>query len=99
MLGDILGDLPPIRILDYIVENEMHDLSISEIMEGTGLSRPAVIKHVKMHEEHGVIEFTRKIGKTNLYQLKKGPLRKALLELIFTHCKAAMEKKKREEEK
>lgn len=69
-LTDLLGDNPKVKILAVLL-SEGRDINVSRIAEQAGVSRSTVYDHIDNLQALGVVEQTRKIGGSPLYQLKK----------------------------
>lgn len=63
------GDNPFVRILDALIDNIGEDYSKKEIQELAGISKAALFKHWPKVEELGLVNITRRFGKTKLYTL------------------------------
>ncbi len=61
----VLGNKNRRRILELLFEKEMH---INGLAKELGISAPVVFKHVKLLEEHNLIE-RRKVGNTHLLKI------------------------------
>lgn len=88
-LTDLFGDHPKTKILAALL-SEARDVNITRIADLGGMSRSTVYKHVEDLQDLGVVEQTRKIGGSPLYQLnresdvaeKLGQLEWALLDVF-----------------
>lgn len=69
-LTDLFGDHPKTKILAVLL-SEARDVNITRIAELGGMSRSTVYKHVEDLQELGIVEQTRKIGGSPLYQLNR----------------------------
>lgn len=82
LLLQFLGKTPKLRILDFLMDNPLHDFSKKEIIEETGMSKATFYKYWPEIEENDLVEDTRKFGKTVLYTLNEdSPAVKKLIEL------------------
>lgn len=82
LLLQFLGKTPKLRILDFLMDNPLHDFSKKEIIEGTGMSKATFYKYWPEIEENDMVKDTRKYGKTVLYTLNEdSPIVKKLIEL------------------
>lgn len=65
-----LADPSRRRILDLL---RRRDRSVSDLVEGIGLSQPGVSKHLRVLREAGLVH-VRKDGRTRWYSLRPQPL-------------------------
>jgi len=68
-LKHILGDIPVIRILDYLLEQHGNDLTRAEIVHDAEIGPTAMKNDFPRLVECGVVFETRKIGGVPLYTL------------------------------
>lgn len=69
-LTDLLGNHPKTKILAALL-SESHDVNVSRIAELAGMSRTTVYDHIDDLQELNVVEKTRKVGGSPLYQINK----------------------------
>jgi DNA-binding transcriptional ArsR family regulator len=69
-----LGDETRLTVLARLCGGEAH--SISRLTEGTGLTRQAVTKHLRVLEDAGVVRSIRS-GRESLFELEPNPLEDA----------------------
>jgi DNA-binding transcriptional ArsR family regulator len=69
-LTDLLGANPKVKILAVLL-SEGRDINISRIADQAGVSRSTVYDHIDDLQDLGVVEQTRTIGGSPLYQLNK----------------------------
>jgi hypothetical protein len=82
VLLECLGESPEIRIMDFLIENQIFDYSKKQIIEGTGLARATFFAHWENIEKFRVVKVSRKFGKAKLFQLdKENPIVIQLLKL------------------
>lgn len=67
----VLGDPHRQRIILLLLENRCYGMSVQEITECVGLSRPAVSYHLKTLRQAGIVTMHRR-GTSNLYCLDIG---------------------------
>jgi hypothetical protein len=73
---------PMLKILDFLMDNEVFDYSKTDIAEGAELSRATLFKVWPKLEALDLITATRTIGQAKMYKLnKQNPIVKKLLEL------------------
>jgi len=79
---NVFGDYPQIKVLDFLVENDIFDYSKTQIAELSGISFNTLETLWDRLLEEGIIKKTRKIGNSQMYQLnKEDPIVKMLLEI------------------
>lgn len=66
-----LGDESRLRIVSKLCEDSPQ--SISQLTEGSELSRQAVTKHLRILQDAGIVESVR-AGRENLFELNSVPL-------------------------
>ena len=63
------GDTPKLRLLDYLIENNIFDYPITEIARGSNISYNSIkIFFNQMIKDKFIIK-TRKVGKSDYYKL------------------------------
>lgn len=68
-LKHILGNLPVIKILDFIIDNQLQDHTKKDIMEGAEIGPTAMRADFPNLLGWGIIFETRRVGGTGLYSL------------------------------
>lgn len=68
-LKHILGNLPVIRILDFLVDNPNHDYTRAEIAHHAHVGPTAMKDGFKCLEQCGIVIETRRIGGVLLYHI------------------------------
>lgn len=68
-LKHILGDLPVIRILDFLLDNQAYDHTKSGIAEGAGIGPTVMKRDFPNLVECGIVFETRRISGVGLYAL------------------------------
>ena len=80
-LTDLFGDHPKTKILAALL-SEARDVNITRIAELSGMSRSTVYKHVEDLQGLEIVEQTRKVGGSPLYQInRENPVAKQLAQL------------------
>lgn len=69
-LTKLLGDHPKVKILSSLL-SEGQDINVSQIADLTGMSRSTVYNHIDELINLNVIEHTRDIGGSPLYQINR----------------------------
>lgn len=70
VLTTMLGDSPKVKILAVLLKSG-RDINVSEIAEQAGMSRSTVYNHIDGLQTINVVEKTREIGGSPLYQLNE----------------------------
>lgn len=69
-ITELLGDHPKVKILAVLL-SEGRDINISRIAEQAGMSRSTVYNHIDDLRDLNVVEKTRELGGSPLYQLNR----------------------------
>lgn len=78
----VFGDYPQIRVLDFLIENDIFDYSKTQIAELSDVSFNTLENLWDRLLGEGIIKKTRKIGNSQMYQLnKEDPIVNMLLEI------------------
>ena len=87
------GNYPIIRVLDFLIENDVFDYSKKDICRNADVSWNTLETFWKTLEEREIVTYTRKVGKASMYKLNtKNALVKKLIELDNNLMKKSMEK-------
>jgi len=79
---EFFGDYPFIRVLDFLLENEIFDYSKKEICKNTGVSWNTLETFWDKMEEKNIVVKTRKIGKSYLFRINlENPVVQKLIEV------------------
>ncbi|OAQ51390.1 hypothetical protein HTG_17005 [Natrinema mahii] len=70
-LTDVLGDHPKVRILAVLLSESRRDLNPSDIARLAGIERSTFYDHRKDLLNYGLIEETRTVGNSTMYQINK----------------------------
>ncbi len=82
LLLEFLGDYPQIRVLDFLIENDIFDYSKTHIAELSGVSFNTLETLWEKLLEEGIIKKTRRVGNSQMYQLnKENPVVNMLFEM------------------
>ncbi len=82
ILIELFGKTPELRMLDFLIENNIFDFTKTEIAEGSGISRPTLYKVWEKLVKTGLVVKTRKINRTQLYKINlESPIVKKLMEM------------------
>lgn len=69
-LAQLLGDHPKVKILASLL-SEGHDINVSRIADLAGMSRSTVYNHIDALINLGVVEHTRDVGGSPMYQINR----------------------------
>ncbi|MBU2476127.1 hypothetical protein KKG83_01515 [Candidatus Micrarchaeota archaeon] len=90
---EFFGDYPIIRVLDFLIENDVFDYSRKDICRNADVSWNTLETFWNSLEERNIVDYTRKVGKASLYKLNtKSPIVEKLIELDNKLMKKSMEK-------
>jgi len=90
---EFFGDYPLIRVLDFLIENDIFDYSKKDIGRNASVSWNTLGGFWKKLEKTGLVTYTRKVGKARMYKVNtKNPIVKQLIELDNKLMKNSMEK-------
>jgi DNA-binding transcriptional ArsR family regulator len=70
-LTDLLGESPRVKIIAVLLK-EGRDVNVTQIADLGGMSRSSVYEHLDPLITLGVVEKTREIGGSPLYQINRG---------------------------
>jgi predicted transcriptional regulator len=63
------GDTPNLRVMDFLIDNQMFDFPMTEIARGSNVSYNSLKLFFNKLIDSGIIYKTRRIGKSNYYRL------------------------------
>ena len=90
---EFFGNYPIIRVLDFLIENDIFDYSKKDICRDADVSWNTLETFWKKLEEKKIVVYTRKVGKASMYKLNtKNPIVKELVELDNKLMKGSLEK-------
>jgi DNA-binding IclR family transcriptional regulator len=79
---DYFGDNPIVKVLDFLIENDLFDYSKTDIHQHTGLARTTLNDVLPGLVEKGLLVRTRSVGRAEMYKLNRGhPVVEMLVEL------------------
>lgn len=97
---EVFGEYPLIKVLDFLIENDMFDYSKKDICRNANISWNTLETFWGGLEKKEMVAFTRKIGRAELYRLnKKNPIVRHLVDFDKYLVKKSMEKIGTEKEK
>ncbi len=78
----VFGDSPVVKIVDFLIDNQEFDYSLSDIAKGAEIAWSTLHEHWPELVQLGIVQKTRRIGRAELYKLnRENLLVKKLLEL------------------
>ena len=79
---EFFGDYPFIRVLDFLIENEIFDYSKKDIAKYSGVAWNTLENFFDKMIERKIIVKTRKVGKSKMYKLNlENPIAQKLIEI------------------
>lgn len=66
---EYFGDTPKLRALDFLIDNHFFDFPLTEISRESNVSYNSLVSFFSDWTKKGIIIKTRKIGKSDYYQL------------------------------
>jgi len=79
----VVGDSPTTRVIEYLIETQGLDFSLTDIAEGAHVSWTTLHRIWANLEKAKLVTFTRRIGNAKLFTLNmENPVAKALVELF-----------------
>ncbi len=79
------GDTPQLRVIDFLIDNHFFDFPITEIARGSNVSYNSITKFINIFIDSGFLIKTRKVGKSDYYQLNlNNPFAQNLLKLDWS---------------
>lgn len=84
----VFGDSPPVKVLDFLIDNQEFDYSLTDIAKGSEIAWSTLHECWPELVRLGLVKKTRKIGRAELYKLDaENLLVKKLLDLdMFISC-------------
>lgn len=68
---EYFGDLPRLRIIDFLIDNLVYDYSLVEIAKGAGVAYTTLVDIFPDLIKKGIVKETRQVGKSKMYQLNR----------------------------
>jgi len=69
ILLEIFGETPELKVIDFLIGNNIFDYTKTEIANGAGISRPTLYKFWEKLVKSGLLIKTRKINRTQLFKV------------------------------
>lgn len=89
-LQEVFGSSNTVKLLDFLLDNEIYDYSMSDIARRAGVSWTSFTQLWPRFVDQELVIQTRKVGPAKLYMLnKKSPVIKQLLRLDWELSKQA----------
>lgn len=96
---EYFGDSPYIRVLDFLIQGQMFDYSMTEVARGAGVGWSAFTRTWAYLLEKNLIVQTRTIGNAKLFRLnKENPIAQKLVKIDWELTKLAGESMLKEQE-
>jgi hypothetical protein len=90
---EFFGDYPYIRVLDFLIENDIFDYNKKDICKYANVSWNTMNTFWNQLEETNIVKHTRKVGKAEMYQLNtQNPIVQQLVQLNKRLLKLSFEK-------
>src|SRR3989338_6839144 len=93
VFAEYFGNSPYIKVLDFLIEGQEFDYSMTEVARGAGVGWSAFTRIWKKLLDKAIILPTREIGNAKLFKLNKGnPFVKKLIKLDWELTKLETDK-------
>ncbi len=84
---EYFGDTPKLRVLDFLIDNQMFDYPLTEIARGSNVSYNSLKMFFNKWIKHKIIIETRKVGKSDYYKINiDNSFVKNLIKLDWALC-------------
>lgn len=78
------GDTPYIRVIDFLMENDISDFSLQDICDHLGLARNTVSKVIETLLAMNIVKYTREVGRAKMIRInRENEVVQQLIELDF----------------
>lgn len=82
VLLEIFGKTSELKVIDFLLDNNIFDYTKKEIANGAGISRPTLYKFFDKLVNSGLVIKTRKVRGVQMYKINlDSPIVKRLMEL------------------
>ena len=82
ILIELFGKTPELKVIDFLLDNNIFDYTKTEIAKGAGITRPTLYRFWNKLEKAGLVVKTRKINRTQLYKINlESPIIKRIMEI------------------
>lgn len=71
IMSDVLGGSAKVRILDALISEADRDLNASDVARLAGIDRSTFYNHVERLQAYGLVERTRTVGNSPMYQINR----------------------------
>ena len=79
---ELFGKTSELRIIDFLLDNNIFDYTKTEIARGAGITRPTLYRVWEKLVKTGLVVKTRKINRTQLYKINlESPIIKKVMEI------------------
>jgi Fe2+ or Zn2+ uptake regulation protein len=69
ILIELFGHTPELRVINFLLDNNIFDYTKTEIARGAEITRPTLYRFWDKLERAGLVAKTRKINRTQLYKI------------------------------
>jgi len=69
IFSETLGNSPQVKVLDFLIDNHMHNFSLVEIKDGTNAGYATLKKLLPKMLEKKLVIIEKKVGKAKLYKI------------------------------
>ena len=66
---EYFGDTPKLRVMDFLIDNQMFDYPLTEIARGSNVSYNSLKLFFEDWIKHEMVIKTRKVGKSDYYKI------------------------------
>ncbi len=79
---DVVGNSPPMRVLQYLIEGRELDYTLTDLAKNAGVSWGTLHKIFPALAKHKIVTQTREIGRAKLYKInEKNAIGKKFIDL------------------
>lgn len=71
LFKEVVGVSPSMKVIEYLIEWEGFDLTITDIAKGAGIGRKNAYEIIDSLEKKGILKKTRTVGTSRFYILNK----------------------------
>lgn len=71
LLTEIFGECPKVKLIDLLISNPQSEYTKTDMAGYSGIARSTVYGILDELEEYGIVKQTKKVGRSQLYQLNR----------------------------
>lgn len=71
VLYEVLGSPAKVKILAALLGDHDRDLNASDVSRMAGIDRATFYTHIDLLRDYGLVELTRTVGQSKMYQINK----------------------------